>query len=147
MIYKFAHLTRRGQKRQIQESCLSSTDPPIVIVADSDSKMHRRTQDEEERHDLPTTMHVIEDDHQSKNESCDSSSASEQPEEQREPIKTHRRTCATDWKELIKRTYNKSSQSKQILQHRRSMAMTNDEFMDVTMICDELHGPFESLQV
>jgi hypothetical protein len=56
--------------------------------------------------------------------------------EQREPVvKTHRRTSATDWNELVHRAQHPHRQH-----HRRTFAMTNDEFMDVTMVCDELHG-------
>ncbi|GAX18415.1 hypothetical protein FisN_2Lu070 [Fistulifera solaris] len=85
---------------------------------------------EEERHDIP-----IQDSDLS--EPLPTTDEDHEEAEQREPmvIKTHRRTSATDWNELVQRAQNTHKQH-----HRRTLAMTNDEFMDVTMVCDELHG-------
>jgi hypothetical protein len=51
--------------------------------------------------------------------------------------KTHRRLHATDWSSVLKRIYH----GKKVREHRRSNALTKDEFMEITWVCDELHGP------
>ncbi|GAX15526.1 hypothetical protein FisN_6Hu177 [Fistulifera solaris] len=54
--------------------------------------------------------------------------------------KTHRRSHATDWSSVLKRLYH----GKNVREHRRSNAMTGDEYMEITWVCEELHGPSQS---
>ena len=136
MIHKFSqHFSRRGRKRQIPESI-----PVVSATASDESSLktivpdicHQTTQPDEDeaRHD-PTS-------------GTNERSSDRIESEQREPIKTHRRTCATDWNELTSRSYNSSSSGSRSRQHhRRSLALTKDELTDVTMVVDELHGPFQ----
>ncbi len=150
MIYKFP--SRR--KRQNSHSSVSVVSP---TASDSSSSLtlktivqniyHRRTAPsnnnksleplskeehfkEEERHDSPIQVSDM-------SEPLPANDEDHEEAEQREfMVKTHRRTCATDWNELVQRAQHNHKQH-----HRRTLAMTNDELMDVTMVCDELHGP------
>lgn len=122
-----------------------------------DVNIYKRGQEsrEEERHDMPTVMTVMKDDraHQ-----LSQNRTTLVANEQREPlVKTHRRTCAADWNDGLhqalshppnksnntqeKSTIPNTNTKKHRKHHRRTMALTNEEFTEVTMICDELHGP------
>lgn len=69
----------------------------------------------------------------------------ENPEERElVPQESRRRTRATEWGEPS-RTCNQGDinplSKKRHEHHRRSLAMTADDFMEITWVCDELHGP------
>lgn len=110
---------------------------------------HRRTQHQREgRHDVFTVLHTI---MENETEECSATPrmTTSAEEEKREPIRkrSHRRTCATDWNELSRTYHGDSSKTKQQQRHRRSLALTKDEFTEITMLCDELHGPWAPRRV
>ena len=149
MIHEMVPLAPTDQNQQSRQERASTDYFPMLetIVAKKDDipKFHHRTQDKPEaRDDLTSILQAIEMDY-------DSSERRDAPlllaeeqvevEEQRGPvlIKTHRRTRATDWSELS-RTFQDSPKIR-YEQHRRSLAMTEDEFMEIVWVCDELDGP------
>lgn len=150
-MYNTSHLlttTPRGLKRLIYpESCViacpteSPSSPSIVKTVLDNLKVHHRrttlTNENETRHDFPTILHRVESNDRI------SSVTTTTMEEQPVPVRRHRRTHATNWDELMSQL--DSINDLGIIQprrHRRSLALTNDEFTEITMVCDELHGPF-----
>ncbi|GAX29129.1 hypothetical protein FisN_7Hh273 [Fistulifera solaris] len=87
-----------------------------ALVAKSIIRVSRQ----EERQDFTSIVHAIIMDYELNDD------------RQQAPRSHHRRTRATNWNEFFWMVENP--------RHRRSLALTNDEFSEITLLCEELHG-------
>ncbi|GAX16547.1 hypothetical protein FisN_7Lh273 [Fistulifera solaris] len=97
----------------------SPTDSALVAKSIPNIEVSRYPK--EERQDFTSILHAIAMDYDLNDERQQSS---------------HRRSRATNWNELFWMVEDPSS----LPRHRRSLALTNDEFTEITLLCVELHG-------
>lgn len=138
----------RGQKRLIHAASgvvatptgsTSSLSPSILKTAMEDVKHGHgtHTNHDETRHDVHTILRGTENEDRISSISMATMDESEQMTIQRR----HRRTYATTWNELTSRLDSSNdNRGLQPRKHRRSLALTEDEFIEITMDCDELYG-------
>jgi hypothetical protein len=103
----------------------SPTDSALVAKSIPNIQVSLYPNKPEERQDFTSIVHAIAMDY-------------DLNDERQQAPRSHRRTRATDWNELFWMVEDPSMRPR----HRRCLALTNDEFTEITMLCEELHGPW-----